>query len=113
MSGSRAKEVPSDSASCSQRSPASRIAAAGWTDRSSEARALASETAAVASSQASSAGCAPALSRATAERALSSSSLEARTNSSGFPAKSAAASGGKQFLPHPLVGLQRGLQGDA
>src|SRR5437867_1125127 len=87
------------------------MAGSGCTDRSSEARALASEMAATAWSQSGSA-CPPPLSAATAARARSSSSLEARANSSGFPAKSAAASGGKQFLPHAPVGLQRGLERD-
>ena len=69
------------------------MAASGCTERKSEARALASEMAAVASSHARSVCSEGGIdsSRATAPRAASSASVEARKSVSGVPGSEAAA----------------------
>src|SRR5205823_2350175 len=101
-SGSSARAVASASASCSQRAPASRMAGSGCTERSSEARALASDIAPVASSQACKV-CSEgsrAFRRETAARARCRSSLDPRRKASGDP-ESRAAAVMRLFKPRP------------
>src|SRR5512138_1296522 len=93
------------------------MSSSGCTERSSDARALASEIAPVASSQARSVSSegGVAFRRSTAARARERSSLEARTKRSRAPERREAAVmarslRGEQLLAQPLVDLQRRLQ---
>src|SRR5882724_13592107 len=94
------------------------MAESGCAERRSDARALASPLAAVASSQARSVWSEGGsdLTRATAARARARASLDARTNASGEPESREAAvmrsSCGEQLLAQTLISGDRRLQGD-